>query len=56
MLNADQGAVDAGTKGLEEEEEEEESTETLVCTVLSALQKLGGHLETAQKVCSLCRF
>ncbi|XP_041819249.1 testis-expressed protein 47 [Chelmon rostratus] len=49
VLNADQGAVDAGTKGLEEEEEEEESTETLVCTVLSALQKLGGHLETAQK-------
>ncbi|XP_070846539.1 testis-expressed protein 47 [Chaetodon trifascialis] len=46
VLNADQGPGDAGAKGLEEEEE---STETLVCSVLSALQKLAEHLETSQK-------
>lgn len=45
MLNADQEVIE--TKGLEEEEE---STETLVCTVLSALQKLGEHLEISKKV------
>ncbi|KAI3365451.1 hypothetical protein L3Q82_010543, partial [Scortum barcoo] len=46
VLSADQGVRDAGKKGLEEEEE---STETLVCNVLSTLQKLGEHLETTKK-------
>ncbi|XP_037611334.1 testis-expressed protein 47 isoform X1 [Sebastes umbrosus] len=46
VLGADRGPGDSGTKGLEEEEE---STETLVCTVLSVLQKLGEHLEISKK-------
>ncbi|XP_029311847.1 testis-expressed protein 47 [Cottoperca gobio] len=37
VLDADQATRDSGAKGLEEEEE---NTETLICTVLSALQKL----------------
>ncbi|XP_073345683.1 testis-expressed protein 47 [Pagrus major] len=45
VLNADQGL--GNTKGVQDEEEE--STETLVCTVLSALQKLGEQLETSKK-------
>ncbi|XP_036937115.1 testis-expressed protein 47 [Acanthopagrus latus] len=44
VLNADQGPGIA--KDLLEEEE---STEILVCTVLSALQKLGDQLETSKK-------
>lgn len=51
VLNVDQKPGDAEAK---EQEEEEDSTETLVCTVLSALQKLGEHLETSKKVCFLC--
>ncbi|XP_035513937.1 testis-expressed protein 47 [Morone saxatilis] len=39
VLSEDQAAGDTGAK--RPEEEEEASTETLVCTVLSALQKLG---------------
>ncbi|TMS22270.1 Testis-expressed protein 47 [Larimichthys crocea] len=46
VLNVDQKPGDAEAK---EQEEEEDSTETLVCTVLSALQKLGEHLETSKK-------
>ncbi|XP_070783808.1 testis-expressed protein 47 [Enoplosus armatus] len=46
VLDADQGDGDIVAKGLEEEEE---STETLVCTVLSALQKLAEHLEIPKK-------
>ena len=49
MLDADQ-VGDSGPKGLEEEEE---STESLVCRVLTALQKLGENLETSKKVCLL---
>lgn len=45
MLDADQEE-----KG---SDEEETSTETLVCTVLSAVQKLGEHLEIYKKVCLL---
>ncbi|XP_044036040.1 testis-expressed protein 47 isoform X2 [Siniperca chuatsi] len=44
VLDADQG--DIGAKRLEEEEE---STETLVCTVLSALQKMSEHLVISKK-------
>ncbi|XP_028422838.1 testis-expressed protein 47 isoform X2 [Perca flavescens] len=47
VLDADQGAEDSVTKG---PDEEEESTETLVCTVLSALQKLGEHLKISKAV------
>lgn len=32
-------------------QEEEESTETLVCTVLSALQNLSKHPDISKKVC-----
>ncbi|XP_040885191.1 testis-expressed protein 47 [Toxotes jaculatrix] len=46
VLDADQGARDPGAKGLEEEDE---STETLVCSVLSALQNLGKQLEISKK-------
>ncbi|XP_059180910.1 testis-expressed protein 47 [Centropristis striata] len=46
VLGADQGPGDSVAKGLEEEEE---STETLVCSVLSALQKLGEHVEMSKK-------
>ncbi|XP_033467886.2 testis-expressed protein 47 isoform X1 [Epinephelus lanceolatus] len=46
VLDADQGAEDSGVKRLEEEEE---STESLVCTVLSALQLLGEHLQISKK-------
>ncbi|XP_042363305.1 testis-expressed protein 47 [Plectropomus leopardus] len=46
VLDADEEVRDSGVKRLEEEEE---STESLVCTVLSALQKLGEHLETSKK-------
>ncbi|XP_049915451.1 testis-expressed protein 47 isoform X1 [Epinephelus moara] len=46
VLDADQGAEDTGVKRLEEEEE---STESLVCTVLSALQLLGEHLQISKK-------
>ncbi|KAM9336962.1 testis-expressed protein 47, partial [Symphorus nematophorus] len=42
-LSADQGPANTVAVG------EEESTETLVCTVLSTLQKLGEHLETSKK-------
>lgn len=51
MMDADQRPGDAGSKGLEEGEE---STESLVCSVLSALQKLGEQLQTSNKVCLLC--
>lgn len=50
MINADRRPGDAGAKRLEEEEEEE-STESLVCTVLSALNQLGEHLDASKKVC-----
>ncbi|KAM6964522.1 testis-expressed protein 47 [Tautogolabrus adspersus] len=46
VLSADQALTDAEAKRLDEEEE---STETVVCTVLSALQKLGEHVETSKK-------
>ncbi|KAG8008784.1 hypothetical protein GBF38_010408 [Nibea albiflora] len=46
VLNVDQKPGDAEAK---EPEEEDESAETLVCTVLSALQKLSEHLETSKK-------
>ncbi|XP_054455466.1 testis-expressed protein 47 [Anoplopoma fimbria] len=44
VLDADHVAVNSNRL-----EEEEESTETLVCSVLSALQKLGEHLEISKK-------
>ncbi|XP_068610946.1 testis-expressed protein 47 [Brachionichthys hirsutus] len=43
LINTDQRIWNITTKGLGEEDE---STETLVCTVLSALKKLGEHIET----------
>nr|XP_046232980.1 testis-expressed protein 47 isoform X2 [Scatophagus argus] len=46
VLSAGQGPEDTGAKGLEEDED---STETLVCTVLTALQRLGERLETSKK-------
>ncbi|XP_018544936.1 testis-expressed protein 47 [Lates calcarifer] len=46
VVDADQVAEDRGAKGVEEEEE---STETLVCSVLSALQNLAEHLEISKK-------
>lgn len=46
VLEADQVAGDPGAKALEDEEE---TTETLVCTVLSGLQKL----DKSKKVCSV---
>ncbi|XP_041672476.1 testis-expressed protein 47 [Cheilinus undulatus] len=46
LLRASQAVRDSETQKLEEEEE---ATETLVVTVLSALQKLGEHMETSQK-------
>ncbi|XP_071318210.1 testis-expressed protein 47 isoform X2 [Trachinotus anak] len=46
VLGADQVSGDQGATGFEEEEE---STETLVCSVLSALQSLGQHLELSKK-------
>ncbi|XP_039991000.1 testis-expressed protein 47 [Xiphias gladius] len=45
-LDADQVAGDPRAKGLEEEEE---STESLVCSVLSALRNLGEQLKISQK-------
>ncbi|KAM6896943.1 testis-expressed protein 47 [Xenentodon cancila] len=47
VLNADQVGGNTVVNRLEEDEE---STATLVCSVLSALQKLGKHLETPEKV------
>ncbi|XP_051273547.1 testis-expressed protein 47 isoform X2 [Dicentrarchus labrax] len=46
VLSEAQAVGDTGAKS--PEEEEEASTETLVCTVLSALQKLSEHLETSR--------
>ncbi|XP_056221858.1 testis-expressed protein 47 isoform X1 [Seriola aureovittata] len=46
VLGADQVSGDHEAKG---HEEEEESTETLVCSVLSALQSLGEHPEISKK-------
>ncbi|XP_060884340.1 testis-expressed protein 47 isoform X2 [Labrus mixtus] len=46
VLSADQALRDTEAKRLDEEEE---STETVVCTVLSALQKLGEHMDTSKK-------
>eukprot|EP00064_Thunnus_orientalis_P009774 superscaffoldBa00001265_g9800 len=45
VLNADQVAGDLEAKGVEDEES---STETLVCCVLSALQKLNEQLEISK--------
>ncbi|XP_069373386.1 testis-expressed protein 47 isoform X2 [Paralichthys olivaceus] len=46
VLDADHVAGAPVKKGFEEEEE---STETLVCSLMSALQNLGKHLRTSQK-------
>nr|XP_020460317.1 uncharacterized protein C7orf62 homolog [Monopterus albus]XP_020460318.1 uncharacterized protein C7orf62 homolog [Monopterus albus]XP_020460319.1 uncharacterized protein C7orf62 homolog [Monopterus albus]XP_020460320.1 uncharacterized protein C7orf62 homolog [Monopterus albus]XP_020460321.1 uncharacterized protein C7orf62 homolog [Monopterus albus]XP_020460322.1 uncharacterized protein C7orf62 homolog [Monopterus albus] len=46
VLEADLVAQGRGAKGLQEEGK---STETLVCTVLSALQRLSTHLELSKK-------
>lgn len=44
-MDADQRSGDSGA-----EEEEEAATESLVCTVLSALQHLGEHHDTPPNV------
>ncbi|XP_065805685.1 testis-expressed protein 47 isoform X2 [Labrus bergylta] len=46
VLSADQALRDTEAKRLDEEEE---STETVVCTLLSALQKLGEHMDISKK-------
>ncbi|XP_028287012.1 testis-expressed protein 47 isoform X2 [Parambassis ranga] len=47
VMDAAQVAVDTGIKRLEEDEE---STETLVCSVLSSLQKLSENLQVSRMV------
>lgn len=46
-MEVDQRSGDSGAEGLEEEEE---TTESLVCTVLSALQNLGQRHRTSPNV------